>query len=339
MKQKGRKRKKIAIILAKIVFAGACLGFVASKQDWAVMKQYILSLNVLVFLACLACFVAAQAIISLRWCLLLNVQKAGIAVWAAIKLHFLGLFYNNFMPGAVGGDLLKAWYVTKHTHRRLEAVFSVFVDRLTGLVSMIMMAIAGFLILLRQGQVSILANGDSSGAKSGDLTVYIKISLVLAVILLAGLGVMLAVPITRRMLKAIVGKIIFRVERVISSFKVYLYNPKRLLQAVCITLVAQSLNILGIYLVGKNLGIEVGLKYYFVFFPIVWIASVIPVSIGGVGVVEGLLVLLFVKAGAVGEAAFALSLCQRVVIMLGALPGLGIHVFGAHLPRKIEEIE
>ena len=91
--------------------------------------------------------------------------------------------------------------------------------------------------------------------------------------------------------------------------------------------------------VGRNLGIEVEFKYYFIFFPIVWVASVIPVSIGGIGVVEGLLVLLFVKAGAVGEAAFALSLCQRVIIMLGALPGLGIHLFGAHLPRKIEEIE
>ncbi len=65
-----------------------------------------------------------------------------------------------------------------------------------------------------------------------------------------------------------------------------------------------------------------------------WVFGAIPVSIGGVGVVEGFLVIMFTQfAGVEAEAALALALCQRIVWMITSLPGAAIHLIGAHLPK------
>ncbi len=85
---------------------------------------------------------------------------------AAIRLFFLGLFYNNLMPGSVGGDLVKAWYVTKHTDKRLEGVLSVFMDRVIGLFGMVLMAIFTYLAFV-WGQATIWGGTGKTGAPEG----------------------------------------------------------------------------------------------------------------------------------------------------------------------------
>jgi hypothetical protein len=64
------------------------------------------------------------------------------------------------------------------------------------------------------------------------------------------------------------------------------------------------------------------------------VLGAVPISIGGAGIVEGLLFFMFTKFAGVDEGpALALALCQRIVWMLTSLPGAAIHLFGAHLPK------
>ena len=82
------------------------------------------------------------------------------------------------------------------------------------------------------------------------------------------------------------------------------------------------------------MGIEASIKYYYVFFTLMWVVSALPVSIGGAGVMEYGLVYLFTQfAGVDPESALALALCQRIVWMITSLPGAAIHLVGAHLPK------
>ncbi len=107
------------------------------------------------FAGIVAAFVVSQAILASRWWLLLRTQGIRINIWAAIRLHFLGLFYNNAMPGSVGGDLIRAWYVTKHTEKKFEAVLSIFVDRFVGLLSSLIMAGFCYFVLLRDVNLGV----------------------------------------------------------------------------------------------------------------------------------------------------------------------------------------
>jgi uncharacterized membrane protein YbhN (UPF0104 family) len=99
----------------------------------------------------------------------------------------------------------------------------------------------------------------------------------------------------------------------------------------------QIMTITGFWFLGLNLGIEADLKYYYVFFTLVWVLGAVPVSIGGAVVMEGSLAYLFVRfTGAEPEAALALALCQRIVWMITSLPGAVIHLIGAHLPKDLK---
>jgi hypothetical protein len=81
------------------------------------------------------------------------------------------------------------------------------------------------------------------------------------------------------------------------------------------------------------LNIDAPLIHYFVFFPLVWVVGSIPISISGIGILEGGLVFLFVRySGTSTEAAAALALCQRLTWLGASLPGLLIHLTGSYRP-------
>jgi len=119
-----------------------------------------------------------------------------------------------------------------------------------------------------------------------------------------------------------------------SAFQLYCHSPVTIIWAFFITIVCQILQIVAFWLVGQNIGIPAPIKYYFVFFPISWVMGALPISPGGAAVVEGGLVFLFTRIpGVMPEQALALALYQRLVWLVCSVPGAGIHIAGAHLPK------
>ena len=137
---------RLAVVAAAIIFG---IVWVTVDVGWGNLARTFLGINIGVFASIVGIFVLSQVIVGLRWWLLLRSQSIFIPFFSAVKLHFLGLFYNNCMPGAVGGDLIRAWYVTKYTDKRFEAALSVFVDRAIGLLSTIIIAAFSYSFFLR----------------------------------------------------------------------------------------------------------------------------------------------------------------------------------------------
>ena len=103
------------------------------------------------------------------------------------------------------------------------------------------------------------------------------------------------------------------------------------------TIGLQSVVIFSLWLIGRNLGMSSGIQYYFIFFPMMWVISSLPLSIAGLGILEGGLVLLFVQfTGADEDAAKALALCQRLTWVLASLPGMIVHLVGVHRGNILE---
>ena len=140
---KAKRSKSVLLYLriAVVVCGIACgIYWVSRGQRWQNLTKIFLQMNLLVFASALGIFTIGQVLVGFRWWLLLRTQSIFIRFWTAVRLHFLGLFYNNFMPSSVGGDLIRAWYVTRHTDKRFEAALSVFVDRAIGLSSTLIIA-------------------------------------------------------------------------------------------------------------------------------------------------------------------------------------------------------
>lgn len=324
---------RIAVVTALIIWAVSRIG---QEGRWASFVQYFHRMNLLVFACTLGVFSVAHIMIGLRWWLLLRTQSIFISFWAAVKLYLLGWFYNNFMPGSVGGDLVRAWYVTKHTHKKLEAVLSVFVDRAIGLLSTLIIAVFFYSLFLRgKGTVTI---SDERGGLLKSVAEYKWALLWLAVVVAAVFCGLLLHRQGRTMLRGAWSYIRVHSLRAIEKLKkaiiIYCSNPLTIVAAFGLTVFLQIMVITSFWFLGVNMGITASIKYYYVFFTLTWVLGLIPVSIGGVVVIEGCLVLLFTQfAGIEESAAWAIALSQRAVWMLTSLPGAVIHLFGAHLPK------
>ncbi|MEN6428012.1 MAG: lysylphosphatidylglycerol synthase transmembrane domain-containing protein [Phycisphaerales bacterium] len=322
--------------IARIAVASAAILWLLHGQDWGKLAVVFHSLNLGYFCLSLAVYALAQVVISVRWWLLLRAQSIHIGVLAAVRLFFLGLFYSNIMPGSVGGDLVKAWYVTKHTNKRLEGVLSVFLDRVIGLIGLILMAVLTYMISLR-GHITALFRAKEGGA--GWFSQHPQAILGVATITVILLAASLVHPASRTALARWVAVIrlrgFFLLRRAKDAVVTYCTRPWILLGTVVLTFIGQSIVIVAFWLLGRDLGIDVGLRYYLFVFPVMWVVGAVPISIAGLGIVEAGTVGLFCRlTGAPVEQALALVFCQRFIWILASLPGGLIHLLGAHLPRE-----
>ena len=335
---RARKSKRIFIFLRiAVVLCGIVGGifWVSREQRWNRLAEIFRQMNIGVFAAVLGIFIVSQIIIGLRWWLLLRSQHIFINFWAVVRLYLLGWFYNNFMPGSVGGDLLRAWYVTKHTPKRFEAVLSVFVDRVIGLLSTLAIAIFFYLLFLR-GRGPVITSTDRSGFLES-VAQYKGILLFVFAAIVVIFCILLLHKKSRSILAKACSYIRLSSLRMFVKLKdaivIYCSKPGTILVVFALTVFLQLLTITGFWLLGLNLGIEASIVYYYVFFTLTWVLGAIPISIGGAVVVEFFLASLFIRFAGVGEEpASALALCQRAVWMLASLPGAAIHLAGAHLP-------
>lgn len=335
--QKGKKSKYVFAILRILVVVGGLIWAIiwfSSEQRWKIFLQ----MNIWVFAGTLVIFSFCQVIVGLRWWLLLRSQSIFIPLWVAVRLHFLGLFYNNCMPGSVGGDLVRAWYVTKHTDKKFEAALSVFVDRTIGLLSTLIIAVFFYLLFLRGSGMFAASNLEQNSGFLRSVAAYKGVLFWV----LGGIIVVFCMfwlnKKTRLMLAKVWSNICGHGMKILVKFKdaiiIYCSKPLIILAVFALTVFVQLLVITSFWLLGLTMGIEVSVKYYYVFFTLTWVLGAVPVSIGGAVVVEFSLASLFINFVSVAKKpAFALALCQRVIWILTSLPGAVIHLFGAHLPK------
>ena len=338
-KTKTKKSKNIFLFLRIAVVSAGIIWFivwVSRGERWSNLTSIFHQMNLGVFVVTLSIFVISQVIVGFRWWLLLRTQSIFISLAAAVRLNFLGWFYNNFMPGSVGGDLLRAWYVTKHTEKRFEAALSVFVDRIIGLLSTLVIAVFFYTLFLRNQAEAVTFTGPSGSLKL--LAEYKRIIISIIVVI----AVVFCGLLAHRRGKTLLQKALFHIrinslrafQKLRNALIIYSGSPLTILAVFVLTVSLQIMVITSFWFLGKNLGITVSIKYYYVFFTLTWVLGALPVSVGGAVVVEGTLYYLFVNfAGVEKEAALALVWCQRIVWMLASLPGAVIHLVGAHLPK------
>lgn len=142
------------ILLAKIALVVGILGYLgydlsqngkldqllAAKKQWG-----------WVGLGVFAC-VAAHVIGFIRWRMMIRALAIPFTLFDSIRIGLIGLFFGIFAFGVVGGDTLRAFYVTRRLKsRRAEAITSVLADRLVGILTMFVIASVAFCFFEPEG--------------------------------------------------------------------------------------------------------------------------------------------------------------------------------------------
>ncbi len=334
-----RSSKGHLSLIVRIIVALVAVGWVFFDKDLNRLVDILRSLNPLYFGVALGIYFAGQVVLAFRWRLLLHSQGIPLPPGPAIRLHLMGLFFNNMMPSSVGGDLVRAWYVAQHTDKKVESALSVFVDRIVGLLSILAMGLISYGFLMKDPLPQV---PQASGETESSNNLFISLGIV-GILVLLGVVAMLIPGIRKQIFNfsiTLKHKSIEAANKVKLALLLYCKSPQTLIVALILTLALQSLTIIGFWLLGGNLGIEADLRHYFVIFPITWVVAALPISIAGAGFLEGGIVLLFASLASVPEElALALAICQRAIWVLSSLPGAVIHLIGGHLPESPSLVE
>jgi uncharacterized protein (TIRG00374 family) len=317
------------IVAILVICAGIFLFIKQTKLTWPEFIHLLKSLSISTFLAALLLFNLSTIAIGVRWYVLLRVQSIPISLITAVKLTYIGVFYNNFLISSVGGDALRAWYASRHTDKRIEAAFSVVADRVVGVAGLIIMAVIAYSYVPQIEQLNSQSISRHTGIVNYGILCMLSLTVVILILLIVG-RIRSAILQVARFLWHLLIRL---AQTGYKASLIYLKKPLWGIAVLVLTFVAQTVFIVGCFLLGKELGISLEFKYYLIFLPISWLAAALPISIGGAGILENTLVGLFGYMGIATGPVGVLALCQRLIILLGSLPGAFIHIAGGHVPK------
>lgn len=109
------------------------------------MLEAIRSLPITIVFSGLIMFILSLLIASFRLKLLLGMQKIFLNIINIAKLTFVGYFFSSFLPTSVGGDVVKAFYISKASNKTMHSYTTVFIDRFIGMCSLFLLAIVALL--------------------------------------------------------------------------------------------------------------------------------------------------------------------------------------------------
>jgi len=137
--QKNRVRGILSnAILISVAFA--LLGHVIWKNKNLIHEVFSRRLDVRLFTLALCLSLVATLATFVRWLGLVRVVEPSFRLSAAVLLGFIGNLFNLIIPGGVGGDLIKAAYLVKMDVKRTQAIASMVIDRLIGLLGLFILA-------------------------------------------------------------------------------------------------------------------------------------------------------------------------------------------------------
>lgn len=271
-----------------------------------------------------AVFCMALTIMAVRLKLIFNVQEIRMSLKDALHLTFIGLFFNNFLPTAVGGDVVKAYCAARATGEKMKSVASVLMDRIFGLFMFILVPSLTIVFLLNRLDpiVPKITFGVLAAAILGFFMIFNKNWA-------KKLGFLL-IPLEKLKLK---DKVVLLYEG-LHSFK---HHSRAIPAILGLSVAAQILSIMSVYFFILALGAEPDFLALFLLTPIVFLMSMIPVSIGGLGLREGGFVIFFQRM--IGEHnAWALGILYMVQVFFVSLIGGAIYMVRHDYHFRMKEL-
>lgn len=319
--------------LLKIALAVALLAYVIHKAGWDNIKRAISDMTPEAWLLGAVMMLAGNVLSIVRWQMLMKGMGLRTTVWDAIRLGFIGIFFNNVVPGLTGGDAVKAVFVARENPGRgTDAVVSVFVDRLIGIVSLAL--ISAVVIPFRfelYRDVAVVIYGFLGAAAVGAACVLSRRFKAKMRALLPGAG------------SSAVGRLLLKVDGAVSIFR---HRLPLIAVAVAMSVVVHLCIIVGVSFFGQGIaegGIEsltaaaladepaaglsletlrdLDLQTYCSLLPIIFMIQALPISPGGLGVGEKAFEHFFGTIGVLPQHAVAISFTYRVTAMLISLIG------------------
>ncbi len=300
--------KNLFSFFIRIFLSFVLMAWLFSKIDLAKMGEVLKSADLRFIGLALIIFLAINFVLLIRWFVFIVALGLKVKFFDVLRNFFIGLFCNLFLPSAIGGDIVKAFGLSRHSEHKARVVASVILDRLSGFGGVVLVAIVAF----------CLGNRWVNDA---------AILWMIAALTLFSLGVFIF--LLNEKLYSAACQIFNRIPRVKKAF-MGLHNdfalvkgkPKEVAITVGLSCLTQVVLAVIFFLILRGLNHELSLIYFLIFSPLVCVAAALP-SIGGLGVREFGWVYFLSKMGVASDVSLSMSLISFLfMVIVGLLGGL-----------------
>jgi len=279
-----------------------------------------------VLLAALAIVALVLPIQAVRWKVLLNARQMLVPWLKVQRLVMVGMFFNICMPGTTGGDVVKAYYAAARSDRRTDAVMSVVVDRVLGLI--LLAGVVGLFMI------------DDPLART--VTLYIW-----AFALAGAVGATVYFSgRLRRVLRLdhLINRLPGRgfLQKIDAAAVAYRHHPGALVFGLLISMVNHTVLAGATAMAGYALGLETPLGVLLTVLPVVIFSAALPISYQGFGIMEYLAIEMLYEPGvaSTNQIVGMLMLFRAFLIfyaLVGSLSLIGGDIHAQHAAEELDD--
>jgi hypothetical protein len=302
-----KKAKPVIIFLIKLLVSGGLLAYFLSRIHIERFFHTFATAKFSYIALALAVYLVAQGISAVRWAALARPIGIKTPFKDMVRYYLIGMFFNLFAPGTVGGDVSRVYYLVRdeqaHAKGRgvttVHAAMSVLMDRAVGMVVLVWLGAAG-LLLFPEYPIP---------APARTATWLLALALLIAA---------LAVPLLRRLLPEDGHQLIVKLRLALRSYRTHWHA----LGAATLLSVAVHLTQAWMHVaMGRALDLDLPFSFCMIVYPLVGTFAAIPISVNGLGLREGGYVFLLAVIGIGTEKAVAFGILLFLIVALDSLLG------------------
>lgn len=306
----------------RALVTAAVLGILVSRLDLDGAFGAMFRLDPASALLVLGLLAVDRVVMVWRWVILLRATGTPVGLKSAVWIYLVSSFLGSFLPAGLGGDAARAYTLARRTAQAGAAVASVAIDRILGLLSIVAIAVLGLIV-----------------AGPRHLSGLQRPLLVVCAFALVGLGALLWADRWGRALGA-GGNVARRrlsgpaasLGRLADALGEYRGHRSALAAVFVLSIGIQVLRIAQAWLLGTGIGIDVPFSYYLLFMPVGLVALMLPISLNGFGLPQGVIVWLLQPVGVPPADAFALSTLIVLTGILANVPGAWLYLRARRSP-------
>lgn len=282
--------------LIKIVVSAALITTLVWSVDWEEIYSQIHVLKPSFALTAALLMAIQYPVSAWKWQQSLKLHGVYYPLHYLLRILCIAFFFNNFLPTAIGGDAYRAYRTFEHANRRAYPISAVILERVVGLIVLVLFGYISAVVLVTSGTLPY----------KGALLLTTAVGGIFVLLALVAWKTGSQVKIRDRLRK------IKKMEPVMESVRVMLANRKRIWGLIGVSMLFQGIAICSIALLFSALDLPGRIFESGFTAAAAGLAGVIPLSINGIGIVEGSFAVAAVLASLPYAQAIIVALALRI---------------------------
>ena len=302
-----KKFKPAVILLIKLLVSGGLIAYILMRIHIERSFHTLVSAKLSLIVLSLVVYLFAQVLSAVRWTVLVRPLGIKTPFKDLVSYYLIGMFFNLFAPGTVGGDVSRVYYLVKDQPRddqgrtvpTVRAAMSVLMDRAIGMVVLVWMGAAGLLLFPSYPVPAAIRS----------LTLMLAFGFAICTVL---------IPVLRRVLPEDGNSLIVKLRLVLRSYRAHWHA---IAVGILLSLIVHLIQAWMHLVMGRALNLAIPFSFCLIVYPLVGTFAAIPISLNGLGLREGGYIFLLGLIGIDSENGIAFGLLLFLIVATDSLIG------------------